>query len=227
MIAMNFGNAARVSPMSTEASNGRRWLGPLQSRAPWVAGGLIAQLLGMGSVAAALWRNIRHQPISGHITAEIFKLAWHSELHTRSGPDRADRWLGRARGRQRADGPAVRIQPGCAVHRGPDRGGGRNARARGAGLRRVGAVALGGGRRRYSPPRLRWRPQEKDQEVGSGAVGIFRELPDDPVVGHPARPAGLPRQLRYFRASLIQRRISHSWLTRPTTPIPRKPRPKP
>ena len=47
--------------------------------------GLILQVLSIGSVAVLMWRNIRNQGIGRHITAEMIKLAWRSELHTRSG----------------------------------------------------------------------------------------------------------------------------------------------
>jgi hypothetical protein len=43
------------------------------------------QVLGVGMVAAALWRSIRDQSLGGHITAEMIKFAWRSELHTRYG----------------------------------------------------------------------------------------------------------------------------------------------
>ena len=43
------------------------------------------QVVGFGIVAAALWRSIRNQSLGGHITAEIVKFAWRSELHTRYG----------------------------------------------------------------------------------------------------------------------------------------------
>jgi hypothetical protein len=71
--------------MSTQASSGRRQLAPPRSRVPWVVWGVILQVLGLGSVAVVMWRNIRQQGIVGHLTAEMVKFAWHSELHTRSG----------------------------------------------------------------------------------------------------------------------------------------------
>jgi hypothetical protein len=63
----------------------RRLLTPPRSRVPWVGWGVILQVLGLGSVAVVMWRNIRQQGIVGHVTAEMVKFAWHSELHTRSG----------------------------------------------------------------------------------------------------------------------------------------------
>jgi hypothetical protein len=50
-----------------------------------VAWGLIVQLLGVGSVAAVVWRSIRNQSLGGHVTAQMIKFAWHSQLHTRTG----------------------------------------------------------------------------------------------------------------------------------------------
>ena len=85
MIAIIFGSAGQGIPMSTEASSGRRLLTPPRSRVPWVVWGVVLQVLGLGSVAVVMWRNIRQQGILGHVTAEMVKLAWHSELHTRWG----------------------------------------------------------------------------------------------------------------------------------------------
>ena len=71
--------------MHTEAPSGRRRLTPPESRVPWVVWGAILQVFGLGSIAVVMWQNMRQQGISGHITAEMVKLAWHSELHTQSG----------------------------------------------------------------------------------------------------------------------------------------------
>jgi hypothetical protein len=71
--------------VSADLTNGRRIPGPLRSRLPWVVWGLIIQTLGVGSVAVVMWRDMRNQGLGGHITAELVKFAWHSELHTRAG----------------------------------------------------------------------------------------------------------------------------------------------
>lgn len=60
-------------------------LGPLRSRYPWVIWGLIVQALGVGSVAAVMWKSIRNQSLGSHVTAQMIKFAWHSELHTTAG----------------------------------------------------------------------------------------------------------------------------------------------
>jgi len=60
-------------------------LGPLRSRASWVASGLILQAVGAGGVAAYVWLKVRHQNIGGHVTAATIRLAWHGEVHTRQG----------------------------------------------------------------------------------------------------------------------------------------------
>jgi hypothetical protein len=65
--------------------DGRRILRPLRSRYPWVLWGLVLQVVGVGIVAAVMWRRIRTQSLGGHVTAEMIKFAWHSELHTRVG----------------------------------------------------------------------------------------------------------------------------------------------
>jgi hypothetical protein len=59
--------------------------GPLHSRAPWVAGGLTLQAVGLGGVAAYTWLKVHHQNLAGHISAATIRLAWHGELHTRQG----------------------------------------------------------------------------------------------------------------------------------------------
>ncbi len=71
--------------MDADVSHGRRMLGPVRSRAPWVASGLVLQAVSAGGVAAYLWHNVRHQNAGGHITAAMIRLAWHGEVHTRSG----------------------------------------------------------------------------------------------------------------------------------------------
>lgn len=71
--------------MGIELVDGHRILGPLRSRWPWVVWGLIVQALGVGSVAVVMWHNVRDQSLGGHITAEMVRFAWHSELHNRAG----------------------------------------------------------------------------------------------------------------------------------------------
>ena len=60
--------------------------GALRSRAflPRTSG-LILQAVGAGGVAAYVWLKIRHQNVSGHVTATTIRLAWHGEVHTRQG----------------------------------------------------------------------------------------------------------------------------------------------
>jgi hypothetical protein len=43
------------------------------------------QVLAVGIVAVVMWRSIRRQGLGGHITAEMIKFAWRSELHTPAG----------------------------------------------------------------------------------------------------------------------------------------------
>src|SRR5215469_727239 len=71
--------------VNADASHDRRMLGPVRSRASWVAGGLVLQAAGAGAVAAYLWHTVGHQNARGHITAAMIRLAWHGEVHTRSG----------------------------------------------------------------------------------------------------------------------------------------------
>lgn len=73
-------HTGRVSPM-----DGRRMLGPLRARAPWVLSGLLLQAAGAGGVAAYVWLNVRRQGLGGHLSAATIQLAWHSEVHTRQG----------------------------------------------------------------------------------------------------------------------------------------------
>src|SRR5215469_10315340 len=58
---------------------------PHRSPAPWIASGLALQAIGVGSVAAYAWFKLRRQGIGGHVTAATIRLAWHSDLHTRTG----------------------------------------------------------------------------------------------------------------------------------------------
>jgi len=71
--------------VDTELVKDHRFLAPIQSRWPWVVWGLIVQALGVGSVAVIMWHNIRNQSLGTHITAEMVKFAWRSELHNRVG----------------------------------------------------------------------------------------------------------------------------------------------
>ena len=79
------GSADRGSIVGTDTNGARLVLHPVKSRETWVIWGLIVQVFGLGSVAVVIWRNIHNAGIGRHITAEMIKLAWHSELHTRSG----------------------------------------------------------------------------------------------------------------------------------------------
>src|SRR5260370_41792701 len=51
------------------ATEGRRMLGPLRSRASWVASGLILQAVGAGGMAAYVGLKGRHQNIGGEVAA--------------------------------------------------------------------------------------------------------------------------------------------------------------
>jgi hypothetical protein len=72
-------------PSAAHAPFRKTLLKPPESRTAWVAWGFAAQVLGAGSVAVVLWRNIRGQGLSARITAELIRVAWRSELHTRAG----------------------------------------------------------------------------------------------------------------------------------------------
>ena len=71
--------------VNTSPANGRGSLRQVQPRYPWVFWGLIVQALGLGSIAVVMWHNARDQSLGGHVTAEMLKFAWRSELHTRTG----------------------------------------------------------------------------------------------------------------------------------------------
>lgn len=66
-------------------AGGPSFRGQLRSRLPWIVWGLIIQALGAGSVAVVMWHNVRNQSFGGHMTAEMMKLAWRAELHSRAG----------------------------------------------------------------------------------------------------------------------------------------------
>ena len=71
--------------MTRIAPRSRRLLEPVRSGSPWLAWGVAIQAVGVAPVAAIMWRSIRNQSIGGHVTAEMIKFAWHSELHARAG----------------------------------------------------------------------------------------------------------------------------------------------
>jgi hypothetical protein len=57
----------------------------LRSPERWVISGLTLQTAGVVGVAAYAWLKLRHQGIGGHITAATIRLAWHADVHTRTG----------------------------------------------------------------------------------------------------------------------------------------------
>ena len=71
--------------MAPDPSKSRRVLEPVRSGSPWLACGVAIQALGVAPVAAIMWRSIRNKSLGGHVTAEMIKFAWRSELHTRTG----------------------------------------------------------------------------------------------------------------------------------------------
>ena len=77
--------AAGNGGMNDQRMTLHRLPGRLRSRMPWVAWGLLVQALGAGCIAIMVWHGVRLQGIAGHITAEMIKLAWRSELHTHVG----------------------------------------------------------------------------------------------------------------------------------------------
>jgi hypothetical protein len=75
----------REARVGTELVKDHQVVAPLRSRWPWAGWGLIVQALGVGSVAVVMWHNVRDQSLGGHVTAEMVRFAWHSELHNRTG----------------------------------------------------------------------------------------------------------------------------------------------
>lgn len=64
------------------------WVSPrttLRSPEWWVISGLTMQTVGVVGVAAYAWLKLQHQGIGGHITAATIRLAWHADVHTRTG----------------------------------------------------------------------------------------------------------------------------------------------
>ena len=47
--------------------------------------GLALQTVGAAGVAAYAWLKLRHEGIGGHLTATTIRLAWHADVHTRTG----------------------------------------------------------------------------------------------------------------------------------------------
>ena len=71
--------------MAVDRNRSRRLLEPVRSGSPWLAAGVAIQALGVAPVAAIMWRSVRNQSLGGHVTAEMIKFAWHTELHARTG----------------------------------------------------------------------------------------------------------------------------------------------
>lgn len=63
----------------------RQPINPPRSPERWIISGLILQTVGVVGVAAYAWIKLRRQGIGGHLTAATFRLAWHADVHTRTG----------------------------------------------------------------------------------------------------------------------------------------------
>ncbi len=66
-------------------TNGRASPHAVSSPERWVISGLTVQAAGVAGAAAYAWIALRHQGIGGHITAATIRLAWHADVHTRTG----------------------------------------------------------------------------------------------------------------------------------------------
>ena len=58
---------------------------PLRSPERWVISGLTLQAVGVVSAASYAWLRLRREGIGGHLTAATFRLAWHADVHNRTG----------------------------------------------------------------------------------------------------------------------------------------------
>jgi hypothetical protein len=63
----------------------RQPIKPARSPERWITSGLILQTAGVAGVVAYAWIRLRRQGIGGHLTASTFRLAWHADVHTRTG----------------------------------------------------------------------------------------------------------------------------------------------
>lgn len=78
--------AAGFGEVETKAqARPRGGLRPVKGRKRWVVTGLSLQLIGVGGPAAYLVSKAHHEGIGGHITAATIELAWHNEMHVKSG----------------------------------------------------------------------------------------------------------------------------------------------
>ena len=63
----------------------RGTLRPVVHRGRWIAGGLVLQLVGVGSPTIYVYGRAKHLSLGDALTFATVKLAWHNSLHTKAG----------------------------------------------------------------------------------------------------------------------------------------------
>jgi hypothetical protein len=67
----------------TNQTRGR--LAPVSTRWPWITGGLLLQVVGVGAPVAYVVSKAHHEDIGGHITKATLQLAWRQAVHSHVG----------------------------------------------------------------------------------------------------------------------------------------------
>ncbi|MHB8691651.1 MAG: hypothetical protein ACYDHH_10430 [Solirubrobacteraceae bacterium] len=60
-------------------------LKPVKNRFPWIAGGLLLEVVGAAVPAIYMFTKAKHESLGGSITRATIRLVWHESLHSRTG----------------------------------------------------------------------------------------------------------------------------------------------
>jgi hypothetical protein len=68
-----------------DAGDGWHRLRPVRARWPWITGGLVLQLIGVGAPAVYVITKAHHENFSGEISKATLTLAWRQAVHSHTG----------------------------------------------------------------------------------------------------------------------------------------------
>lgn len=60
-------------------------LKPVENRFPWIAGGLLLEVIGAAVPAIYMFTKAKHESLGGSITRATIRLVWHESLHSPAG----------------------------------------------------------------------------------------------------------------------------------------------
>jgi hypothetical protein len=60
-------------------------LAPVSQRWPWIASGLLLQVVGVGAPVAYVVSKAHHEDVGGHISRATLQLAWRQAVHSHAG----------------------------------------------------------------------------------------------------------------------------------------------